>query len=181
MLRRALLMSCFFIALMSMAVYAEELKIGYVDTQRVLDESDLGKQVKEELNVHVQSRQQIIDLEEGELKKLQDELSRQGAVLSDKVRAEKEEAFQRKLMDYQKKVADLQREIQTKKVEKLKEFNDRLIQISKKIAEAEGLSAVFTADAESGSILYAKPSLDMTQKMIQELNKIAKEEKGSGK
>ncbi|MBI4715557.1 MAG: OmpH family outer membrane protein, partial [Nitrospirae bacterium] len=73
---------------------AEELRVGIVDTQRVLDETTLGSRMKEELNAHVQSRQQIIDLEEGELKKMQEELTRQGAALSDKKRMEKEEAFQ---------------------------------------------------------------------------------------
>jgi outer membrane protein len=154
---------------------AEEIKIGYVDTQRVLDESTLGKKVKDDISAHVKSRQQIIDLEEGELKKFQDELSRQGAVLSDQVRAEKEEAFQKKFGEYQQKVAELQREIQSKKMEKLKDFNDHLVTIAKKIAESEGLSLIFANDLESGSILYAKPSMNMTDRVIQELNKTLKE------
>ncbi|MBI4715251.1 MAG: OmpH family outer membrane protein [Nitrospirae bacterium] len=159
---------------------AEEAKIGIVDTQRVLDETTLGSRMKEELNAHVQSRQQIIDLEEGELKKMQEELTRQGAALSDKKRMEKEEAFQKKYVEYQKKASELQREIQTKKLEKLKEFNDLLVAATRKVAEAEGVALMLANDPETGGILYAKPSMNLTDRVIQEINRATAEEKPEG-
>lgn len=164
-------MVCGFLMTVPLAALAEEMKIGYVETQRILDESVFGSRVKEELNAHVQGRQKLIDLEEAELKKLQEDLTRQGAVLSEKVRAEKEETLQRKFGEYQKKVSELQKEIQTKKMEKLKEFNDHIIQVAKRLAEGAGISMVLANDPDAGVVLYAKPSLDLTDQVIQEMNK----------
>jgi len=159
---------------------AEEAKIGIVDTQRVLDETHLGSRMKEDLNAHVQSRQQIIDLEEGELKKMQEDLTRQGAALSDKKRMEKEEAFQKKYVEYQKKASELQREIQTKKLEKLKEFNDLLVTATRKVAEAEGVALMLANDPETGGILYSKSSMNLTDRVIQEINRATAEEMPEG-
>ena len=63
-------------------VRAEDARIGFIDAQKVLDESLRGQQVKDQLNEYVQSRQKIVDIEEVELKNLQDELTKQGAVNS---------------------------------------------------------------------------------------------------
>ena len=103
------------IAVLFLAMYtvlpvrAEDTRIGFIDAQKVLDESLRGKQVKDQLNEYVQSRQKIVDIEEIDLKNLQEEMTKQGAVLSPSAKQEKEELFQRKFMEYQKKVSELQK------------------------------------------------------------------------
>ena len=158
---------------------AEENKIGYIDAQRVLDESTKGKQVKDQLNDYVQSRQKIIDIEESELRNLQEEISRQGAVLSPEAKQEKEEQFQKKFMEYQKKVSELQKEIQQRRAEKLQEFNVELEKIAKTLGEKEGYSMILT-NLDVNIIIYAKPSLNLTDRIIQELDKGLPKE-GDGK
>lgn len=151
-------------------VRAEDVKIGFIDAQKVLDESLKGKQVKDQLNEYVQSRQKIVDIEETELKDLQDELTKQGAVLSPSAKQAKEEQFQAKFMEYQKKVTELQKEIQQRRTEKLEEFNVELGNIAKTLGEKEGYSMILT-NLDLNIIVYAKPSLNLTDRVIQELDK----------
>lgn len=150
--------------------YSEEFKMGYVDSQKALDESLSGKQVKDALQEYVQSRQKIVDIEETELRKLQEDISKQSAVLSQEARQEKEDMFQKKFMEYQKKVGELQKEIQQRRNEKLEEFNVGLDKIVKAIGEKEDFSIILN-NLEVNIVLYAKPSLNLTDRVIAELDK----------
>ena len=150
---------------------ASQLKIGYVDAQEVLDKTKAGGEAKESMQAFVKSRQNIINLEETEIKKLQEELSRQAAVLSPEALREREDELQSKLMSYQKRAGDLTREVQEKNKEVLVKFHRKLENIVKKIAKREGYDYILDRNAEGGVLLYAKDSLDLTQTVIKELEK----------
>ncbi|HZX49407.1 MAG TPA: OmpH family outer membrane protein [Nitrospirota bacterium] len=174
-------MTVLFIAMYTvLPVRAENTKIGFIDAQKVLDESLRGQQVKDQLNEYVQSRQKIVDIEETELKNLQEEMTKQGAVLSSSAKQEKEELFQRKFMEYQKKVSELQKEIQQRRTDKLEEFNVELEKIAKILGEKEGYSMILT-NLDVNIIIYAKPSLNLTDTVIQELDKGLSKEKDDKK
>lgn len=149
---------------------SEELKIGFVDAQKVLDESAMGKLVKDSLNEYVQSRQKIVDIEENELKKLEEDLAKQGAVLTQDAKQEREALLQRKYMEYQKKVGELQKEIQQRRTEKLEEFNQNLEKLVRLMGAKEDFSIILNNPA-SNIIIYSKPSLDLTDRLIQEIDK----------
>ena len=152
---------------------AEPVKIGYVDAQKVLDNTKAGKKSKESVEEFLKSRQKIIDLDESEIKQLQDDLARQAAVLSPDARREKEESLQRKGMDYQRRAGEMNKEVQVKKREVLDKFNKDLESIVKKVAERAGYSFVIDRNAEGGVLLYAKESFDLTEEVVKEFEKIS--------
>ena len=149
----------------------ENLKLAYLDAQKILDGTKAGQRAKQSMEEFRDSRQKIIYLEESEIKRLQDDLARQGTVLSPEARRDKEESLQRKFMDYQKKVSELTKELQSKKKDILEEFNKGLEEIVKRIAEKNGYTLVFDRNAEGGVLLYAKQSLDITDEVIKEYDK----------
>ena len=156
---------------------ATELKIGVVEPQKVLDGTKSGKKIKDSLADYVKSRQKIIDMEEEDLKKLEEDVVKQGSVLSAEAKKEKEESFRRKMVEYQRKVTQLNQEVQAKKKEVLDEFNKNLEQVIKGIAEKEKLSLVVErSDNGAGALaIYYSPSLDLTDRVIKELDsKVAK-------
>ena len=150
---------------------ADAVKIGYVDAQKVLDNTKAGKKSKEGLEEFLKSRQKIIDLDESEIKQLQDDLTRQAAVLSPDARREKEESLQRKVMDYQRRAGEMNKEVQAKKKEVLDKFNKDLEGIVKKVAEQGGYTFVIDRNAEGGVLLYAKESFDLTDEVVKEFEK----------
>lgn len=158
----------FLIGLAMPGIAADSLKIGYIEAQKVLEGSKAGKKAKADLEEYVKSRQKIIDLEEKEMKELEDKLNSQGAVLSPEAKRTVQEEFQRKLLLYQKKVADLNKEVQTKKAEVLGRFNRCLEQIAKKVAEKEGYAIILDKDPEGGAIIYGEESMNLTEKVISE-------------
>jgi len=76
------LLAVVFAPLMVSPVFADGLKIGFVNAQKVLEASQGGKQIQEKMEEFVSSRQKIIDLEEKELRELEAELKEQMDLLS---------------------------------------------------------------------------------------------------
>ncbi len=154
---------------------ADALKIAYIDALKVFDQSKIGKKAKGLLEEFVKSRQKIIDLEEAEIKELEDSLNKQESVLSPDAKKAKQEDLQKKFMAYQKKATDLNREIQDKKTDVLNEFHSQLQAVVKRVAEREGYALVFDkgsgTPSEVSSLLYAKDTLDVTEKVLAELDK----------
>ncbi|MFQ5597347.1 MAG: OmpH family outer membrane protein [Nitrospiria bacterium] len=150
--------------------HSETPKIGFVEAQKVLEGSQAGRRVQEKMEEYVQSRQKIIDLEEKELRQMEEELTRQSALLSPEAKQVKQEEFQRKLVGYQKKARELNKEVQEKKIESLKAFNRKMEAVIKTIAEKEGYTFVLDKGGEGGTVLYSSDSHDMTTQVIEALD-----------
>jgi outer membrane protein len=157
---------------------AEAPKMAYLDTQKVFDQSKVGKKAKGLLEEFVKSRQKIIDLEESEIKELEESLVKQESVLSPEAKRTKQEDLQRKLLAYQKRATELNREIQDKKAEVLNDFHLQLEAVVKKVAERDGYAMVFDkgggGPADLAAVLYARESLSITDKVLAEMDKEAK-------
>jgi outer membrane protein len=150
---------------------AEGLKIAYLDAQVILDRTTEGQRAKETMETYRDSRQKIIDLEENEIKKLQDNLARQKDILSPEAKRNKEETLQKKFVAYQRKVSEMTRELESKKKDILEEFNKGLLEVVKHIAEKKGYTMVFDRNSEGGVLLYAPESLDITEEVIKEYDR----------
>jgi outer membrane protein len=155
---------------MATSAFSGELKIGFVNAQKVLESSQDGKQIQEKMEEFVSSRQKIIDLEEKELKELEAELRQQMELLSPEAKRTRQEEFQRKLRSYQKKARDLNVEVQGKKIEALKSFNRKMEIVIRAISEKEGHDFVLDTGHEGGVVLFAKESYDITAKVITTLD-----------
>lgn len=149
-----------------------EVKIGVVEPQKVLDGTKAGKKIKDSLQEYVKARQKVIDMEEDELKKMEEDLVKQGAVLSPDAKKDKEEKFRQKMVEYQRKVQQLNQEVQVKKKETLDEFNKSLEQVIRGIADKEKITLVVEkGDNGAGAlIIYSHPSLDLTDRVIRDLD-----------
>jgi outer membrane protein len=154
------------------AALAEEVKIGYVDAQAVLDRSKPGQVSKEQLEQYVKSRQQIIDVDEEEIKQLEEELKKQQAVLSPDAQRDKQESLQKKYLSYQKRAGELTKEVQEKRTEVLKEFNRKMVQAVQRVAERGGYAVVFDKESEGGTVLFAAAKMDLTDQVVAELDKM---------
>jgi outer membrane protein len=118
----------------------------------------------------MKDRQAVVELEQKELRKLENELMAQSTVLSQSARERKEEQFRQKMMGYQQKVNDLNREVQDKQRELQNEFRVDVQKVVKAIAEARKLSLVLEHGAGAGT-LYYQPTLDITDEVIDALGK----------
>jgi outer membrane protein len=152
--------------------WAEELKIAVVEPQKVLEATKAGRRIKDSLADYVKTRQRLLDSEAEDLKKIEEDLVKQGAGLSAETRQEKEGAFRQKVAAYQRRVQDLEGEVQAKKAEVLGEFTKSLEQVVQEIAEKEKISLVMQKGAgDAGTlVIFNHPSVDLTDRVIKALD-----------
>lgn len=152
--------------------FAAELKIAVVEPQKVLEQTKDGKKIKDTLQEYVTVRQKLIDQEEEDLKKMDEDLVKQGAVLSVEAKKNKEEQFRQRMGEYQRKVQQMNQEVQVKRKETLDEFNKNLEQIVRGIADKEKIALVLEkGDNGAGTlVIFSNPSFDLTDRVIKEMD-----------
>jgi len=147
-----------------------EGKIGLVDPSKVLSDSIAGKKAKETLANFSKNRQALIEMEEKELRRMEEDFVKQASVLSAAAKAEREQLFRRKMAEYQQKAGELNREVQEKQKDVLEAFRDKVDAVVAKVAKRHGLQVVLDK-GKGGPAMYGDESLDMTNQVIEEMNK----------
>jgi outer membrane protein len=151
---------------------AKELKIGYIDSERILNELQDYKDAKkllddEEKNYEKQGRQM-----EQEIKNLEEEIDAQGLMWSEEKKIEKQQEWQNLYLRYQQFLQDIWGQtgkLYQRNLELSKPIIDRVNAAITKIGDLEGYDFIF--DAGAGNLVYAKPDYELTQKILDELSK----------
>ncbi len=165
----------FFMILLSLFAFkteGAELKIGYVDLNKALNESEQGKEAIRTLEKLVKAKQAIIDEKGREIEKLNEEILKQASILTPGTKKEKENQREKLMRDYQRMIKDSQEEIQKKQAEFMQKILTDLKKIGNKIGKEQGYIAIFEV-ADSG-ILYMPKNLDLTEEVIKRFNESTK-------
>ena len=147
-----------------------EGKIGVVDPARVLNETNLGKKAKDSLSAFSKNRQALIEMDEKELRRMEEDFGRQASVLSVTAKREREEQFRRRVAEYQQKAGEMNREVQEKQKDVLEGFREKVGLIVGKVSKRLGLQVVMDK-GKGGPTLYSDEGLDITGQVIDEFNR----------
>ena len=147
---------------------AGELKFGFVDLNKALNESDEGKKAVTALESLVQSKQKIIAEKEAELNELKNEIISQTAILTSEALKKKQEQHDETLKVYQRMIQDSKDEIQKRQSDFMKGILVNLRKVIIKFGKDEGYTAIFER-FESG-LLYMPDSTDLTETIIKTFN-----------
>ena len=146
------------------------LPIGVMEPQRVLSETDAGKKAMESLASFAKSRQALVESEEKELRRMEEDFMKQASVLSATAKKEREEQFRRRMTEYQQRANQMNREVQEKQKEILEGFRGKIEKVVAHLAQQMGLAMVVEKGRGSPTV-YHEASLDITAKVIEEFNK----------
>ena len=147
-----------------------EGKIGVVDPARILSDTNAGKKAKDNLTAFSKNRQALIELDEKELRRLEEDFVKQATVLSPTAKREREEIFRRRMQEYQQKVTELNREVQEKQKDVMDGFRDKLEAVVGKVAKRLGLQIVVDS-TKGGVTLYREDMLDISNQVMEEFNR----------
>ncbi len=148
-----------------------EGKIGVIDAQRILDNTNAGKKAKDNLVSFSKNRQALMEFEEKELRRMEEDLVKQAGILSPAAKREREEQFRRRVQDYQQKAAELNREVQEKQKDVLEGFRDKVEVVVGKVAKRLGLQIIVDR-SKGGPTIYHEESLDISGQVIEEFNRL---------
>lgn len=153
--------------LASTPVFAAEVKLGYIDMQRALNGSESGKEAKEQLAARVKKYQDEINIKQEDLKKLKDELEKQGMLLSDSARSAKEKDYQNKLKDFQRFTKDAQDELQGKDEEFTRKILEGMEKVIQEYGRKNGYTFIFVRNE---SMLFVDDKTDLTEEVLKLFN-----------
>lgn len=147
-----------------------ESKVGVINAQRLLNETNVGKRAKDNLASFSKNRQALMESEERELRRMEEDFSRQASILSPTGKREREEQFRRRMQEYQQKAAELNREVQEKQKDVLEGFRDKVEAVVAKVAKRLGLQVVVDR-SKGGPTIYHEEGLDISNQVIEEFNR----------
>lgn len=169
-----LCLSIFLCVLMGSIAQAESYKIGTIRIQDVIDQSQAGQEARKVLGAKRSELQPKFQAEQEALKEQAKEIEKKSSVWSAEVRGEKEREYQKKMREYQLKVEDAQYELKQLEKKVLDPIFKELQAVINDIGKKKGLSVIFER-SNSGGLLYADPSLDISDEVVKGLNaKLAK-------
>lgn len=157
-----LFLAAFFLALPVRA--AEPAKVAVVDLQRCLNESRMGKKYKAEFTAEADRRKAELEKEEADLKALREELEKQGLVLSETARAEKEREYKERLEAFKAKFQESQQALQRKDQELTRRILKDLQEVVRKLGETEGYTLIL--ERQEAGVLFAPKAIDITDEVI---------------
>jgi len=169
---RKLSAALFFLVLLfvSSSVLSQQIKIGYVDTNRLKMEYKEYADAKAKFDRQMALWQEYVDSLQQEIINLQEDLNTQRMLLSEEKRREKEQAIMNKQMEYQEfaqKILGPEGEAAQREYELSKPLIDKINAAINLIALRDNYTLIL--DTAGGDILYAKDEMDITGKVLQAL------------
>jgi len=141
---------------------AQPIKVGVVDVQQILNQSQRGQVLKQKLEQERTGRQKELDTRQQELVKLQAEYEKQAPVLSEQAKREKKESLDRRVRDARRVAEDANRDFEKKVREAEMETTREIFAIIQEYGKDQGFSLVL----ERSSLIFSAASVDVTSEVI---------------
>ena len=158
------------VALLALAPAAAraQVKLGFVDLPRALNEVEEGKAAKAQLEKEFKEKQKQLDAKQDELKRLKADYDKQAVVMSDQAKRDKQSELERKAGETQQLFVQLQSELSRREQELTGPILEKLANAVREIAEAEGFTAIF--ERNRSGVVYMVAALDVTNEVIRKYN-----------
>ena len=145
------------------AAGAAELKIGFIDAERINRESAPAERASKLLEKEFAPRQQELQRRETQLKALQGQLEKDAVTMSESDRRAKEGELQRLSLDYQRLQREFREDLNLRRNQELSALFERANRVIRQIAEAEKYDLIVQ------EAVYRSPRLDITERVLKAL------------
>jgi outer membrane protein len=151
-------------ALAGPAALAQELKIGYVNSDRILREAAPAKAAQAKLEGEFSKREKELADLAARLKAASDKLEKDSPTLSDAERGRRQRELVEQDRDFQRKRREFQEDLAQRKNEELATVVERANRVIRQIFETEKYDLILQ------EAVFAGPKIDITEKVIKALN-----------
>ena len=151
---------------LSSPVAAAELKVGYVQVDKILQEAPQTAESGKKLEREFSPRSQELDRTQKQIRDIEASLDKEGVTLSESERRNKERDVSNLKIEFQRKQRELREDINLRKNEELSVLQDRINKAVQKVSETDGYDLVVY-----GGVAYASKKIDITDKVLKLLGK----------
>jgi outer membrane protein len=149
---------------LSMAVSAQELKIGYVNGERVLREAAPAKAAQAKLEAEFKKRETELNDIGNRLRGSMEKLEKEAPTLPESERGRRQRELADQDRDFQRKRRELLEDLNQRKNEELAAVSERASKVIKQIFEQEKYDLILTEAA------FFSARVDITKRVIDALN-----------
>jgi outer membrane protein len=148
------------------AAQAAELKVGYVQVDKILQEAPQTAESGKKLEKEFGPRTQELDRMQKQIKDIESSLDKDSLTMSETERRNKERDISNLKIEFQRKQRELREDVNLRKNEELGSLQDRINKAVTSVSEAEGYDLVIY-----GGVAYASKKVDITDKVLKSLGK----------
>jgi outer membrane protein len=148
----------------SLSVQAQELKIGYVNSDRVLRDAVPAKAAQTKLEAEFSKRDKDLNDLALKLKTAADKLEKDAPTLAETERSRRQRELVEQDREIQRKRREFQEDLNQRKNEELSSVVERANKVIKQIFETEKYDLILQ------EAVFAGPKVDITEKVIKALN-----------
>jgi outer membrane protein len=144
-------------------VHAADLKIGFIDADRINRESVPAERATKKLEKEFAPREQELRKIEGQIKALQGQLEKDGLTMGESDRRAKETELGRQTREFQRLQREFREDLNLRRNEELAALFERANRVIKQIAESEKYDLILQ------EAVYRSPRIDITEKVLKAL------------
>ncbi|MBI5921215.1 MAG: OmpH family outer membrane protein [Betaproteobacteria bacterium] len=145
-----------------------EVKIGFVNSQRILNDAPQAAKAKKKLEKEFEKRDQELVKLSKQLQTTQESLEKNSVAMPESERRTKEREFNELNRDFLRKQREFKEDLNLRQNEEMAAIYERVNKVIKGIAEAEKYDIIFQ------EAVYANQRIDLTDKVIKALAETAK-------
>jgi outer membrane protein len=160
MLKKVIL---FGLIVMTSSVALAESKIGFVNSQKILNEAPQAAKAKKRIEKDFEKRDQDLQKMAKQLQTMQEALEKNGVTMAESDRRNKEREFGDLNRDFQRRQREFREDLSQRQNEEMAAIFERVNKVIKQIAEAEKYDIIFQ------EAVWANPRIDITDKVIKTL------------
>lgn len=140
-----------------------EIKIGYINSQRILAEAPQAVQAKKKIEREFEKRDQELQRMARQLQGLQETLEKNSTTMTEADRRNREREFSELNRDFQRRQREFKEDLNLRQNEEMAAIFERVYRVIKGMAETEKFDLILQ------EALYAGPRIDITDRVIKSL------------
>ena len=148
----------------------EMVKVGVIQIDRAIAESEEGKSAMADLQKKGQARQEELAKQQKEIQDLQAQIQRQGATLNQEAQATLGRNLQNKQIALQRANEDFQREFNQLQQDIISRIGAKILAEVRKYADENKFYLILNSSSQNSQVLFNDNSVDITSDIIKRFN-----------
>lgn len=144
---------------------AADVKIGFVSIAKILQSAPQAESASKRLEQEFAPRQKALVEAQKSLRRQEEKLSKDGAVMGDSQRRNLEGDIRNQARDLKRSSDEFREDFNLRRNEELGKFQKQVLEVINSVAKEEGFDLV----VNDGAVLYAGPQVDVTEKVLRRL------------
>jgi outer membrane protein len=144
--------------------FAEDIRIGFVNTERVFREANMAKAAQAKLEQEFSRREKDLQAMAQQIKTASEKLEREAPTLPEAQRVSRQRQLVEQDRDLQRKQREFQEDVTMRRNEFLQQVQERADRVIKQVAETEKYDLILQ------EAVYINPKHDITDKVLNGLN-----------